>query len=65
MSWGNVTRTLLERALLDAPEVSEKIAGVVLNRVDERRFRLFESYAERGYGYTYHSTYSSRVEPGP
>ncbi len=53
VSWGQVQRKHLERVLQDAPEVKAKISGVVLNRIDAKRFNLFETSARPGYGYRY------------
>lgn len=54
VGWGGVRRDTVSRAVNDAPEVRDKIAGVILNQIEAKRFKLFDNYLEAPqYGYAY------------
>ncbi|MFN0194272.1 MAG: AAA family ATPase [Aestuariivirga sp.] len=55
IAWGETQRDAVERALANAPEVYEKVAGIIINRADGRQLKTMRS----GYGGfdRYHTAY--------
>ena len=51
VEWGKTSRSLVERQLAAAPELHERLLGVILNKTN---IRLFERYESLGY---YHKQY--------
>lgn len=56
VEWGKTTRKVIRSTLRASPEIVEKCAGVVLNKVDNDKMKLYRAYGSSEY---YHSRYTS------
>ena len=57
VEWGKTERSLVRATLDTEREVYDKCLGVILNKVDEAKFRLYEGTAYRNYYYSKYSKY--------
>lgn len=55
--WGRVSRRMVRQTLEAEPQVLEKCLGVVLNKVDLDRMRLYRVYGTSDYYYSSYSKY--------
>ncbi len=56
VEWGKTARRFVKDTLLQNHSVHEKCAGIVLNKVDQSKMRLYQSYGSGDY---YRDKYSS------
>jgi succinoglycan biosynthesis transport protein ExoP len=57
VEWGKTRKSLVQRQLLDAPEVYELLLGVVLNKADVRVMGRYEDYYGSYYTKKYYGRY--------
>ncbi|HXW70697.1 MAG TPA: AAA family ATPase [Methylocella sp.] len=58
IEWGKTRRKLVESLLLEAPEIYDRLAGVILNRVNEREMALREGEVNPHYYRKYYGEYN-------
>ncbi len=56
VEWGKTTRNVVRTTLHTDTEISEKCVGVILNKVDSEKMKLYRAYGSSEY---YHSRYTS------
>lgn len=59
--WGRVARRMVRQTLQAEPRIYEKCLGVVLNKVDMNRMKLYQTFGSAEY---YHSSYSNYYREG-
>lgn len=57
VEWGRTARQLVRSTLINEPQVAEKCLGVVLNKVDMDRLKLYRAYGSSEYYYGRFSSY--------
>jgi succinoglycan biosynthesis transport protein ExoP len=55
VEWGRTARRVVRQLLAGETEVKEKCLGVILNKVDQKKMKLYRSYGSSEY---YHSQYT-------
>jgi succinoglycan biosynthesis transport protein ExoP len=53
VEWGKTVRNAVKKTMLTNPKINEKCAGVILNKVDPERIKLYES-SDSGHAYSKH-----------
>ncbi|WP_245433218.1 polysaccharide biosynthesis tyrosine autokinase [Rhizobium sp. L43] len=61
VEWGRTSRRVVRSTFSTHPELLRKCIGVILNKVDTERLKLYRSY---GSGEYYHNRYSSYYQEG-
>ncbi|MBO9136778.1 polysaccharide biosynthesis tyrosine autokinase [Rhizobium sp. L80/93] len=56
VEWGKTTRNVVRTTLQTDTEISQKCVGVILNKVDSEKMKLYRAYGSSEY---YHSRYTS------
>jgi succinoglycan biosynthesis transport protein ExoP len=56
VEWGKTARSLVRQTLENEPLIAEKCLGVILNKVDEKKLKLYRAYGSSEY---YHSRYAA------
>lgn len=59
--WGRVARHMVRQTLKTEPRIYEKCLGVVLNKVDMNRMKLYQTFGSAEY---YHSSYATYYREG-
>ncbi len=57
VEWGKTNRGMVRSILLEDPRVHEKALGVVLNKVDSKRLRMYDGYHSKHYYYRRYNKY--------
>ncbi|MBW6426041.1 polysaccharide biosynthesis tyrosine autokinase [Rhizobium sp. XQZ8] len=55
--WGSTTRRVARQLLSDEDEIRRKCLGVILNKVDQEKMKLYRSYGSTEYYYSEYSKY--------
>jgi len=55
--WGKTARRVVRQVLASDPYVRDKCLGVVLNKVDQERMKLYRAYGSSEYYYSRYSQY--------
>jgi succinoglycan biosynthesis transport protein ExoP len=55
--WGNTARRVARQLLQNEPEIRAKCIGVVLNKVDQSKMKLYRAYGSTEYYYSRYSLY--------
>ena len=53
VEWGQTKRSVVQEAISEAPDVRERLAGIVLNKVDLTALRSIEAYKGDTFRYYY------------
>jgi succinoglycan biosynthesis transport protein ExoP len=61
VEWGQTARRVVRHTLNTEPQVAAKCLGVILNKVDNEKMKLYRSYGSSEY---YHSRYSQYYQEG-
>ncbi|MCL2452386.1 MAG: hypothetical protein FWD08_01830, partial [Alphaproteobacteria bacterium] len=64
VEWGVTKVDLVRHALLNAPEIFERLLGVILNKVDMTRIGRYERYRNDFYYDKYRSRYGAQTAQG-
>jgi succinoglycan biosynthesis transport protein ExoP len=65
IEWGTTKVDLVRHGLLNAPEIYERLLGVILNKVDMGSIGRYERYRDNYYYEKYRSRYSNMDQPAP
>lgn len=57
VEWGKTARKVVRQTLATEPLIAEKCLGVVLNKVDTEKMRLYREYGSSEYYYSRYSAY--------
>lgn len=57
VEWGKTVRNFVRQTLETEPAIAEKCLGVVLNKVDTEKMKLYRSYGSSEYYYSRYSAY--------
>nr|WP_274533660.1 polysaccharide biosynthesis tyrosine autokinase [Rhizobium sp. Leaf341] len=61
VEWGQTARRVVRHTLNTEPQIASKCLGVILNKVDNEKMKLYRSYGSSEY---YHSRYSQYYQEG-
>jgi succinoglycan biosynthesis transport protein ExoP len=59
IEWGETSRGAVQMVLANEPWISDKLLGVILNKVDMKKLKVYESFDSDGY---YHPRYDGRYK---
>ncbi len=59
IEWGETSRGAVRTVLANEPWISDKLLGVILNKVDMKKLKVYESFDSDGY---YHPRYDGRYK---
>lgn len=57
VEWGRTARNVVRKTLEHSPTIVNKCAGVVLNKVDNNKMKLYQQYGSSEYYYSRYSSY--------
>jgi len=57
VEWGRTSRKMVRSTLFGDPEIANKCAGVILNKVDPKKMKLYRSYGSSEYYYSRYAAY--------
>lgn len=57
IEWGRTSRKVVRSTLLTEPDIVEKCAGVILNKVDTEKMKLYRTYGSSEYYYSRYTSY--------
>jgi succinoglycan biosynthesis transport protein ExoP len=57
VEWGRTSRKMVRSTLFGDPEIANKCAGVILNKVDPEKMKLYRSYGSSEYYYSRYASY--------
>jgi succinoglycan biosynthesis transport protein ExoP len=57
VEWGRTSRKMVRSTLFGDPEIANKCAGVILNKVDPQKMKLYRSYGSSEYYYSRYASY--------
>ncbi|WP_245295033.1 polysaccharide biosynthesis tyrosine autokinase [Pararhizobium antarcticum] len=57
VEWGRTARSIVKQTLENEPLIAAKCLGVILNKVDEDKLKLYKSYGSSEYYYSRYSAY--------
>ncbi len=57
VEWGKTARKVVRSTLASNPQVSLKCAGVILNKVDSQKLKLYQAYGSSEYYYSSYNRY--------
>jgi succinoglycan biosynthesis transport protein ExoP len=57
IEWGRTSRRVVQTTFATHPELVEKCLGVILNKVDTEKLKLYRSYGSGDYYYNRYSAY--------
>lgn len=57
VEWGRTSRKMVRSTLFGDPEIANKCAGVILNKVDPKKMKLYRSYGSSEYYYSRYASY--------
>lgn len=57
VEWGRTARNVVRKSLEHAPTIVNKCAGVILNKVDNNKMKLYQQYGSSEYYYSRYSSY--------
>ncbi|TCL72971.1 polysaccharide biosynthesis tyrosine autokinase [Rhizobium sp. BK251] len=57
IEWGRTSRKIVRSTLFSEPDLAEKCAGVILNKVDIEKMKLYRAYGSSEYYYSRYSSY--------
>lgn len=57
VEWGKTTRSVVRTTLQTDTEIAEKCVGVVLNKVDSEKMKLYRAYGSSEYYYSRYTSY--------
>ncbi len=57
IEWGRTSRKVVRTTLLTEPELTDKCAGVILNKVDTEKMKLYRTYGSSEYYYSRYTSY--------
>ena len=59
IEWGETSRGAVRTVLANEPRIRDKLLGVILNKVDMKKLKVYESFDSDGY---YHPSYDGRYK---
>ena len=57
IEWGRTSRKVVRSTLLTEPDIVDKCAGVILNKVDTEKMKLYRTYGSSEYYYSRYTSY--------
>jgi succinoglycan biosynthesis transport protein ExoP len=57
VEWGKTSRNVVKKTLVNNGAVAQKCAGVILNKVDTRKMKYYQSYGSSEFYYARYSSY--------
>lgn len=57
VEWGRTSRSVVRSTLLTEPDIMNKCVGVVLNKVDTEKMKLYRTYGSSEYYYSRYTSY--------
>ncbi|MBB3595720.1 succinoglycan biosynthesis transport protein ExoP [Rhizobium sp. BK529] len=57
VEWGNTSRRIVQSIMTEQPEIRKRCAGVILNKVDLDKIKLYRSHGSSEYYYSRYSNY--------
>lgn len=57
VEWGKTNRKIVRDVLMDDPRLHDKALGVILNKVDKDKLKMYEGYHSKSYYYNQYNKY--------